>query len=501
MIQMIFRLLTPLVLFLVFKVEAASLATLYNRLDPTSISEHLTFYHLYKETKEGQMAHQVAASLLGCTLDEKNLINPNFTSNLALMLIAPQEEILTLSENQLVLIENLARHFANRKLLGFRAEKEAHIIAMDPQEIDIGRATLLTQLGESEEALLTIRSYEAMLDLMALQIQARQTKTSTPESLIEAINQLIFYEMGFRFPPHTLSTQQIDQYTFLSSVLSSRHGVCLGVSILFLAIAQRLDLPLTILTPPGHIFVRYSQGQEERNIETTARGIHVSSKNYLSLETREIPQRNLKEVVGFVHFNCAGTYLGHQEYAKALEAYKKAEPYLKHDPLFLELKGFTHGLVGEEELAWQELQKAEQIYGTCQDKQRLLEDILQKRLPLSSIKAFLQPSKEKRAEIVEQKKELEKIRESYPDARTPLYQLALLSLSLQNHSDAMDLILEYRRKAPLDPLGCMISVELSIDRLDYEGAKKELACLEILISDHPCKKELIRGIQRKLAVQ
>ena len=81
-----------------------------------------------------------------------------------------------------------------------------------------------------------------------------------------------FLRACFRFPPHSLYAKDIDVYTFLPSVLDSRRGVCLGVSILYLCLAQRLDLPLEAMTPPGHIYVRYG---EDLNIETTARGIDV----------------------------------------------------------------------------------------------------------------------------------------------------------------------------------------------------------------------------------
>lgn len=98
-----------------------------------------------------------------------------------------------------------------------------------------------------------IQSYEALIDLMALQILARLPKQASAEEKIIAINTFIFDEMGFRFPPHSLYAKDIDLYTFLPSVLDSRRGVCLGVSILYLCLAQRLELPLEMITPPGPV--------------------------------------------------------------------------------------------------------------------------------------------------------------------------------------------------------------------------------------------------------
>ena len=117
-----------------------------------------------------------------------------------------------------------------------------------------GPEPVINQFNERQEE---IRQYEASLDLMALQVLARLPENPTPEDKIAEINRFIFQEMQFRFPPHSLYAKDVDLYTFLPSVLDGREGVCLGVSILYLCIAQRLELPLDIITPPGHIYISY----------------------------------------------------------------------------------------------------------------------------------------------------------------------------------------------------------------------------------------------------
>src|SRR6202044_1243325 len=125
-----------------------------------------------------------------------------------------------------------------------------------------------------------------------------KTLNATPQQKIDAINSFIFEEMGFRFPPHSRYAKDIDIYTFLPSVLDSRRGVCLGVSILYLCLAQRLGLNLEMITPPGHIYIRYHEGENIINIETTCRGIHMDSEDYLGINTRCLQMRNIKEVIG-----------------------------------------------------------------------------------------------------------------------------------------------------------------------------------------------------------
>src|SRR5205807_1806234 len=95
----------------------------------------------------------------------------------------------------------------------------------------------------------------------------------------------------------------------------SRQGVCLGVSILYLCLAQRLDLDLEIITPPGHIYLRYPGKEQMINIETTARGINLPSDTYLGINTRKLEKRTLKEVIGMAFFNQASVYWEKGDYA------------------------------------------------------------------------------------------------------------------------------------------------------------------------------------------
>jgi regulator of sirC expression with transglutaminase-like and TPR domain len=63
----------------------------------------------------------------------------------------------------------------------------------------------------------------------------------------------------------------------LSTYLRTRRGNCVSMPILFVALAQRLGLPATLSTAPGHIFVKYFDDVTGKtvNLETTS-GAHVA---------------------------------------------------------------------------------------------------------------------------------------------------------------------------------------------------------------------------------
>ncbi len=259
----------------------SSLSSRYASLDPTSVAQHFAFYELYPNTTEGRQALRHAWELLsGCgpTCDPEMILpSVDIQPIISLMNRSNQEESPLLNNEQLHVIEKLSHHLHNRSLKGFGLWDEHAIIALPPEQIDLARGLLVAELGSKERN--KILSYEATIDLMALQILARLSPEATSKQKIRAINDYIFSEMRFRFPPHSIYAKEIDLYTFLPSVLDSRRGVCLGVSILYLCLAQRLDLPLEIITPPGHIYFRYNDCKQDIfKKEKTAPGIDVPTE-------------------------------------------------------------------------------------------------------------------------------------------------------------------------------------------------------------------------------
>ena len=253
----------------------------------------------------------------------------------------------TLSPDQLHLIDLISARLCNRKLKGHSVWTKKEVLSLPPEEIDLSRGLLIFQFDDVVDPQSEIKHYEASLDLMALQILARLPKDATDLEKMKEINRFIFQEMQFRFPPRSLHAQDIDLYTFLPSVLDNRQGVCLGVSILYLSLAQRLDLPLEIITPPGHIYIRYNTGTSVINIETTARGIDLSSEVYLGVNTRKLQQRDMKEVIGLAFINQASVFWGRGEFEKTVALYEKAQPFVPQDPLLKMFLGFNYLFVGK----------------------------------------------------------------------------------------------------------------------------------------------------------
>jgi tetratricopeptide (TPR) repeat protein len=81
------------------------------------------------------------------------------------------------------------------------------------------------------------------------------------------ITAVVFGELGFAREIDSTATR----FFQLSSVIRDRRGSCLGLGALYLAIGERIAVPLDGVLLPGHFFVR-TRGPDRHNVELLRRG-------------------------------------------------------------------------------------------------------------------------------------------------------------------------------------------------------------------------------------
>lgn len=479
--------------------------SLYRTLDPKSILQQLAFYELYPETEEGKKTLETAWRLLTGeeTAPAASITLPplDVYSMIGLVTKEPSDAPLEMSDAQLEILETVSKRLENRKLDGHSVWTIEEVLQISSDEIDLGRALLIYQFSNDPDVKRKIRHYEATLDLMALQILAHMKSCPTAEEMIAEINQFIFRDMRFRFPPQSLHAKDIDLYTFLPSVLDSRQGVCLGVSTLYLCLAQRMGLELEIITPPGHIFVSYPNGPETINIETTARGINLPSDVYLGINTAYLQKRTMKEVVGMAFFNQASVMSGRENFKAAIELYERAQEYSPNDPLVKMLLGI-HYLFDGRKKEGRALLK--QIQGVIFDgaitPETIPEDYLKGRTDAQGIQMVFMPVDETRESIVKKQNELKAHLKKHPQFRAGLLQLATTYLQLGRGQEAYDVLMRYHKIDPNNPTIEYYLAILCMQRYDFIKAWEFFHSTEKILtasSHHPkALKNLKASLQR-----
>ena len=481
---------------------ASSLQSLYTSLDPTSVSQHFAFYELYPDTPLGKQALRHAWTLLQGGQSGEQILPSIDIRPIVAFVNRNSDDAPALKMNELKVIEKLGHALHNRKLKGFGIWDKAQLQQLAPEEIDLARGLFLAELDEdTPEARQKILSYEAHLDLMALQVLARLSDHPTPQEMIRTINDYIFGELRFRFPPHSLSVSNIDAYTVLPSVLDSRRGVCLGVSILYLCLAQRLNLNLEAITPPGHIYVRYAGSDELVNIETTARGINTPSEIYLGIETLKLQKRTIREVIGCAFMNQASVCWHKKDYNAAIKLYEKAIIYMPNDHLINMFLGINYILVGrtaEGKTLMQKIKGFIPDHQVCADT--LSEDFLAGRMDAAAIEAVFSEVDEKRSSILEKQKKLHTVVDQFPFFRQGLLHLAITYLQLGREKEALPILERYITINPKDPTVNYYLAAIQFQRLNYKNAWHYLKQSEAIVfaKDHHPKalKDLREELQR-----
>lgn len=485
--------------------KGGSLQSLYTSLDPSSIAQHFAFYELYPDTPLGKEALRHAWGLMHSNQQPEFLPNVDLSPIISFVNQLPNaQNVPLLPDEQLQIIEKLAKHLKNRSLKGFNLWDRKQLESIDIREIDLARALFLSEMkDDTPEARQKVRSYEAQIDLMALQILARLSDHPTPKEKIRAINDYVFGEMRFRFPPHSLYAKDIDLYTLLPSVLDSRRGVCLGVSILYLCLAERLDLSLEAITPPGHIYVRHVDpvSSEIINIETTARGIDIPSEMYLGIETCQLPVRTMQEVIGLALMNQASVSWHRKDFATTIQLYEQAKPFLPDDyllHLFLAYNYLFAGRIEEGKALLQKNQSRRPEYMISSDT--VSEDFLNGKTDSDAILAIYSEIDEKRSSILDKQEKLKEVVARFPAFRQGLFHLAVTHLQLGREKEALPLLERYNLLDPNDPTVNYYLSAIHYQRFNFIEAWKYLKQAEKIVfahNHHPrALKELRQAIQR-----
>ena len=469
--------------------------------DPLSVEQHVAYYKLYPNTPEGKKALERAWRLLGegvgLTFEHlESLPEIDLDSIISLVTRDPTDPPAKLTPSQLLQLQMISDALPNRCLKGSSIWNKEELFQLESKEIDLGRALLLYQFEEKKEPYQEILQYEATLDLMALEIRARLPKNASDIEKIHAINHFIFEEKRFRFPPHSLYAKEIDLYTFLPSVLDSREGVCLGVSILYLCLAQRLNLSLEILTPPGHIFLRYLTPDGEINIETTARGIHLPSETYLGINTRALQKRTMKEVIGLAFVNQASVAWEKGNHEETVKLYEKALPYLPNDPLLKMFLGFNYLFIGKKRQGRDLLSTVQSLtFDFAVSKETMPADYLQGRVDINGIKAIFSHVDETRESVLKKLASLETVVKRYPKFRAGLMQLAVCHLQLGHSAEALKILEAYHQLDPSDATVEYYLATLFYERFDLPKAWHHWAKVDFLSSErnhHPKALKLLK---------
>lgn len=192
--------------------------------------------------------------------------------------------------------------------------------------IDLAEAALL--MAKEEYPTLDVGDYLARLDAMGAALRATLQGVTEPCRQIEALNHLLFTEHGFR-------GNSEDYYdprnSFLNEVLDRRTGIPITLSVVYLAVARRANLPFVGAGMPGHFLVKHAEPDGEIVVDPFAQGAVLSVADCQQILDRIFggkvtfgPQHlatvGAQQILSRMLTNLKTIYFNNQEYGKALSA-------------------------------------------------------------------------------------------------------------------------------------------------------------------------------------
>lgn len=166
---------------------------------------------------------------------------------------------------------------------------------------------------------------EKEFNLLAERVQPALRDRSDPRKVIGALNRFLFVEEGFTYD---CVAGNPDNY-LLDRVLARRHANCLGLTALYLLLAERFSLPLHGVYVPSHCFVRYEDAGVRINIETGEKGADQKDDRYvrdfgLTEERPYLRSLGRKEMLGVYLKSLGAAFSRKGRENRALRLYREA---------------------------------------------------------------------------------------------------------------------------------------------------------------------------------
>jgi len=252
---------------------------------------------------------------------------------------------------------------------GLQATTLEEILALPDEEIDLATAILI--LSKEWDATVNIKESLEEINRMALEVRVLMNTEDDPEIVVSLINHYLFEKMNYAYVDDSSGSDlTVLEAKVLPQVIKNKEGDCLGLSLLYLAVTERLELPFYGVALLDHFFIRYDDGQKKINIETTLKG-EEHGDSYYEKECKIYPNhrknnfylRNLskKEVIGVFLCGVGTVYTDKGMYGEAIVEFKKAIEINPNHPEAHYNLGTTYGEKGILNEAIVEFKKAIEI--------------------------------------------------------------------------------------------------------------------------------------------
>src|SRR5258706_12666219 len=159
------------------------------------------------------------------------------------------------------------------------------LLSHDDDKIDLARACL--QIAKDAYPGLDIDGYVGEIERFAKRLRSRLGIDAAAEDRIIALSEFLFDDLGFGGNPD-------DYYdprnSYLNEVIDRRKGIPITLSVLYMEIGRRIELPLEGVSFPGHFLVRLPMRGGTLVLDPFSGGVPQSESELRERLKRVIPR-------------------------------------------------------------------------------------------------------------------------------------------------------------------------------------------------------------------
>ncbi len=205
-------------------------------------------------------------------------------------------------------------------------------------------SVVINRILQEEAAILpdsligSVKPFLGQLDSAAKVILTEKELYGDPVIKLDRLKRMVFdeWKISFQEAPNKL------QSIFPHQAFTNKQGSCLSISLIFLLLAEKLDLPLYGVLAPGHFFIRYDDGNVRLNVETLRKGEFMSDywyrSRYMITDSALYDLANLSfaEVEASIRYNLGNFYLKNNWPDLAIKQFNLA---IELNPSYIEAHG------------------------------------------------------------------------------------------------------------------------------------------------------------------
>tara|TARA_B100000315_G_scaffold260889_1_gene326889 strand:- start:6798 stop:7649 length:852 start_codon:yes stop_codon:yes gene_type:complete len=122
---------------------------------------------------------------------------------------------------------------------------------------------------------INVQTYSDKIDEMAKEAREKIARYTSNNDILNAFNHYFFIDQGFH--GNTLQYNEVDN-SFLHRIIDRRKGIPISLSVLYMLLGSRLDLPLHGVGAPGHFLVKFDARDYRIFIDCFAGGKLLTDK-------------------------------------------------------------------------------------------------------------------------------------------------------------------------------------------------------------------------------